>query len=189
MHVPHANFQSEIGPARLKSPALDFLRDYWEKRRAGRAMPARADMNPTAFKAHLDCTAMIDVLDGGAEFRYRLVGTALTSYFLSDPTGLTLSAAWPGAADPVAVRVRANLLRIVQLRAPIHVWGMLEWSSARHEPFDALYLPLSDDGENVNMILNLFTFDRARVLLDRQLARERGETTLIGMDDLPIGAA
>ena len=179
MSSPNANVQFEINPAALISPALEFLRHYWDERRAGRPMPSRADMKPSDFKPHLDSIAMIDVLDGGAEFRYRLVGTLLTQYFMVDPTGKTTREAWPAAAGTIADRVRTNLSRIVRTRAAVHVWGTLDWPSFPSEPFETLYLPLSDDGENVNMILNLFTFDRSRALLDRQLARERGKTRLV----------
>lgn len=170
--------QLEINPTQIDNPALEFLRSYWEARRAGRVMPSRGDMNPADFKPHLGNMAMVDVLDGGAEFRYRVVGTLLTQYMLTDPTGKTLTEAWPDPPGPVARRVRDNLVNIVQTRAMMHIWGTLDWSRFPGEAFDALYVPLSDDGKSVNMILNLFTFDRSRALLDRELARLRGETGL-----------
>lgn len=170
--------QVEINPSRIDNPALEFLRNYWETRRGRRPMPSRSDMNPADFKPYLGNMAMVDVLDGGAEFRYRIIGTLLAQYFLTDPTGKTFTETWPNPPGPVAQRVRANLVNIVETHVMVHAWGQLDWSQFPGETFDVLFVPLSDDGENVNMILNLFTFDRARVLLDRELARQRGEISL-----------
>lgn len=179
MSAPAVTPQFEINPTRIDNPALEFLRSYWEERRGDRKMPSRADMNPADLKPYLGNIAMVDVLDGGAEFRYRVVGTLLTQYFLTDPTGKTLSEAWPNPKGPVASRARANLVNIVQTRVVVHAWGTLDWSHFPGEAFDMLFVPLSDDGESVNMILSLFTFDRTSVLRDRQIARERGENGLL----------
>lgn len=141
-------------------------------------MPSRADIRPSDLRRCLDSIAMIDVLDGGAEFRYRVVGTLLTQYFLADPTGKTLTEAWPNVASAIAERSRANLMRIVQMRVPVYVSGRLDWPAVGPESFELLSMPLSDDGHNVNMVLSIFSFERNRALLDRQLARERGVTRL-----------
>ncbi len=178
MPTPVVTPQIEINPTHIEHPALEFLRSYWEARRADRAMPSRSDMRPADFKPYLGNIAMVDVLDGGAEFRYRIVGTLLTQYFLTDPTGKTFTETWPDPPGPVAQCVRANLVNIVETHVMVHAWGRLDWSHYPGETFDTLYVPLSDDGRTVNVILNLFTFDRSRALLDRELARQRGETGL-----------
>lgn len=179
MSIAKLDAQAEIDPTGLDNPALAFMHAYWTNLRSGRAMPARADIKPTDFKSYLDSLAMVDVIDGGDEFRYRLVGTALTQYFFVDPTGKTTVEAWPPKVTDIAERVRTNLRAVVRLRRPVHIWGTLEWPSFGREPFDALYLPFSDDGQTVTTILNLFTFDRRRVLQDRQAARQTGRTRLL----------
>lgn len=172
-----ANF--EINPKTLDNAALEFLRAYWQAKRAGRSMPARADLAPSDLRKYLDSIAMIDVLPNEEGFRYRLVGTALTQYFLKDPTGVLVAEAWPKEAGELALKVRENLRRVVAARAPVQVWGTLRWPDFPPEPFVALYIPFSDDGEHVTMIINMFTFDRKRVLPSRQGARQQGRTSLV----------
>lgn len=171
--------QIEVDPQRLEHPALAFLRSYWENKRAGRTLPTRTDMKPSELRPYLDSLTMVDVIDGGEEFRYRLVGTAVTQYFLFDPTGMTTAEAWPAEVGDIAAHARSNLRSIMTLRRPVRVRGTLNWPSFPTEPFDALYLPFSDDGETVTMIVNLFTFDRRNVLPARQVARQNGRTNLL----------
>ncbi len=179
MTQPTFDLAYERDPKTLDNSALEFLRNYWQDKRAGRPMPTRADLTPTALRKHLDSIAMIDVLADGTDFRYRLVGTALTQYFLKDPTGLTIAEAWPEEAGPLAARVRANLCHVVAARVPVHVYGTLQWPDLAPEAFAALYVPFSEEGEKVTMIVNLFTFDRQRILPNRQAARQQGRPTLL----------
>lgn len=175
MAEPQAHIQAEINPETLDNPALEFLRAYWVAKRGACAMPARKDMVPSELKKYLDGITMIDVLPGMEEFRYRLVGTAVTQYFLTDPTGKTTAEAWTSVGQTAATFICNNLRAIACGRVPVHMWGAVDWTGSGEEEFDSLYLPLSDDGETVNMIMHLFTFDRRRVLLDREIARENNQ--------------
>jgi hypothetical protein len=171
--------QLEVDPSALESPALEFLRSYWNGKCGTRTLPSRSDLKPSELKRYLDSLSMVDVIDGGREFRYRLVGTAVTQYFFIDPTGKTTAEVWPIEAQDMHEIVLANLRNIVRLRKPVHAAGTLSWPAFRPEPFEALYLPFSDNGEDVTLIVNMFSFERARVLLDRQVARQNGRTRLL----------
>ena len=57
--------------------------------------------------------------------------------------------------------------------------GDTDWNTIGLENFDCLYLPLSDDGETVNVVLHAFVFDEPEVLLARQIARANGNQLLI----------
>jgi len=61
-------------------------------------------------------------------------------------------------------------------RLPMRSFGDAGWIAPGFEEFEAIYLPLSDDGETVNMILHAFVFDQARVLISREIARANGGT-------------
>jgi len=174
--MPKPRIQIEIDPGPLKNPQLEFLRRYWLDKRGDRALPARADMVPSELKPVLDGLIMLDVLPEMEDFRYRLVGTAVTQYFLTDPTGKTTAEAWAPANPRFAERLRGNLRMIARGRINVHAWGAVDWMGSGDEDFSCLYVPLSDDGEIVNMIINLFTFDRRRVLLERQIAQEHGRS-------------
>lgn len=54
---------------------LRELLEYWRSKRGSRLMPARADIDPIEIPTLLPIIGLVDVLDGGARFRFRLLGT------------------------------------------------------------------------------------------------------------------
>jgi hypothetical protein len=161
----------EINPSELKHPTLAFLRDYWNGKRAGRAMPTRADIRPADLKEHLGWITLIDVLPGARDFRYRLIGTLITEYFFWDATGKTVTEAFAALPKPVCDAVLGVYRCVVESRAPLRAYGDMGWAGKGIEACEAVYLPLSDDGETVHFILQAFVFDRESVLMARHIAR------------------
>ena len=70
----------------LADPRLAALYDYWDGKRAGRAMPARADIDPVEMRAWLGHLLLIEIAEDG-RFVYRLYGTAFVDSFGVDMTG------------------------------------------------------------------------------------------------------
>ena len=165
---------TEINPPTYANPTLAFLRDYWEAKRGGRAMPSRADIRPSELKEHLGWVLMIEVLPDLSDFRYRLIGTLVTEYFLGDATGKTVTEAFADRGEAATKAVKALLRRTARERLPIRAYGDANWIAPGYEAFDAVYLPLSDDGETVNMILHGFVFDKSEVMMAREIARAHG---------------
>jgi hypothetical protein len=67
---------------------LKRLLEYWEDKRGANDMPTRADIDPmTIGKDLLPWIALIEVIDGGARFRFRLCGTGLAGIAGLDLTG------------------------------------------------------------------------------------------------------
>lgn len=159
---------AEVDPAHLGQPTLAFLRAYWESKRRGRLMPARADIDPIEMKAHLGWIVLADVLPRLADFRLRLVGTLVTQYFLSDSTGKTIRESFAGAAPSVTKSVLAAFRTVARERVPLRTFGNAGWLGKEFLDFDLLLLPLSADGVNVNIVMGAFTFD-----LKQSLARRR----------------
>ena len=165
---------TEVDPSALAHPTLAFLRSYWDVKRAGRAMPSRADMRPSELREHLGWVLMIEVLPGLSDFRYKLIGTLVTDYFLTDATGKTVSEAFAAYPATTAKAIAALLRKTAREKRPVRAYGDANWIGPGFEEFDAIYLPLSDDGETVNMILHGFVFDRPKVMLAREIARAHG---------------
>ena len=61
----------------LQNPIVCEALATWERMRQGRRMPSRADMGPRAMRGFLKHAALIQVVDGGQDFRYRVVGDAV----------------------------------------------------------------------------------------------------------------
>src|SRR3981189_854326 len=72
---------------------LSSVRDYWLEKRGTRSMPRRSDISPAQLKLQLPHILLADVIDGGVDFRYRLVGMQLLPFFHSEPSGSLMSAA------------------------------------------------------------------------------------------------
>ncbi len=165
---------AETNPTRFDHPACAFLMHYWEQKRGGRAMPARADISPAQLKDYLGWVTILDVLPGARDFRYRLIGTLVTQYFSSDWTGKTVLEAFATNGEAVGKLVNSTFRKVARDKVVMRTAGNANWLSEGMEEFEAIYLPLSDDAVNVTHILHAFVCDRDRMLMGRQIARNNG---------------
>ncbi len=127
---------------------------YWEKKRGTRFAPQRSEIDPTEIPRHLSHIHMMDVLEGGADFRYRLIGTAIVAGLGRDNTGKRLSELY-GDRPEVLRRFLDRFALVVREKRPIFSRGYIWWLPDRsYRRFAGGSLPLSDDGVTVNMILS-----------------------------------
>jgi hypothetical protein len=158
----------ETDPAVLDNPVLAFLKDYWEMKRGARAFPARAHIKPGEMKEHLGWIVLVDVLPDS--FRYRMIGSRITEYFLTEATGQTVQEAFARYGEQAVACVLAAHRRTAQDRTILRAHGSAHWLGQSSFDFDALCLPLSDDGSAVNMVLCGFTFGMADTLKPKSAA-------------------
>lgn len=162
--------RTTIDPRTIENPTLAAVHAYWLAKRGDRTMPARADINPVELREHLGWILMIEVLDDFADFRYRLIGTKVTRYFLTNSTGRTVSEAYGPFGDAAVNGVKAVYRKAARDKIVVRAEGEANWitdwkEETRDFPhFDSLYLPLSDDGETCNILMAVFTFDYADVV-------------------------
>lgn len=145
----------EDRPEALTGAPADLLEmyAYWQRKRAGRSMPKRADIDPPEIKNLLAGVLLVDIVHRPGtptDFIYRLVGTREVEMRGHDPTGRRVVDAFYGkSADDVTECYR----RVVESGRPyldddcFHLPGQ-EWS-----PTASIYLPLSNDGRLVTMIM------------------------------------
>jgi len=76
---------------KISSNVLQFLLTYWLGLRNGRGTPRPEQINPLEMRPALGYVALVDPIDGGRDFRYRLYGTVLASISDIDMTGKLLS--------------------------------------------------------------------------------------------------
>lgn len=137
-------------------PRLDGLYRYWLKKRGdGRRMPARRDMLPEEMREFLGYIVLIDVTEPPRRFRFRLVGTEISSAYGRDMTGLYVD-------DVTNPAYREMLLdhygRAAGGGEPVlHRLRFVEWPGKTHE-LVRLILPLSEDGQTVNMLILISSF-------------------------------
>jgi hypothetical protein len=133
-------------------PSLQNLYNYWDARRGTRAMPARGDIDPVDLKSVLPQLILIDVVPDARRYIYRLVGTREVEMRGGDPTGKPVGEAYYAeSAEDTAYYLDC----VVRTRQPMLYRGIYQPLSTRTQREDVLFLPLSKDGEAVNMILVL----------------------------------
>src|ERR1700733_2935161 len=119
-------------------PMLGPALSYWVRKRGPRFMPHKSDIDPTDIPPKLlPNLQMIDAIDGGARFRYRLIGTALAEANGKDYTG----------------RYPEELLSGDRLRFVLHIYQTVYQSKA----------PLFSRNKyhttrNIDLFTNVFTY-------------------------------
>jgi hypothetical protein len=149
-------------PDSLENPVLTFFLNYWRDKRFGATLPLHSSFVPKEIRGHLQWVVTIDVRPG--DFRFRLVGTRASEYFLGDGTGKTVREAYAGVDEAFVAGVEWMYRRTCELKLPLRLTGP---SSRYHNiffpAFDSLYLPYSSDGEQVDRIVNIFWYNRNQI--------------------------
>ena len=143
----------------IPPPAAALLQrglDYWDRKRGDRRMPARRDIEPTEIADLLPNIVLVDVERDPLDFRYRLIGTAITARLARDYTGSSFSSLphqQPGS------RVWETAVRIIAEREPVFsdipYVGPDRWVRG----YGDVYMPLSEDDDRVNMIFGVVQFE------------------------------
>jgi hypothetical protein len=133
-------------------PSLQNLHEYWNAQRGTRSMPARSDIDPVDLKPILPVMILIDVVPDPRRYVYRLVGTHEVEMRGSDPTGKPVEEAYYAES---AEDTTYYLDRVVRTRQPVLYRGTYQPLSTRTQREDVIFLPLSNNGEAVNMIMVL----------------------------------
>lgn len=127
------------------------LYEYWLAKCGTRRMPARLDLDPIEIPRNvLPGINLVDVVPDERRYVYRLVGTGDVDVRGRDPTGKSVL---EGFFGPSVENVLECYDRVVSSRAPFLDPTHFTAPSGRYITEETLFLPLSDDGVNVNMIL------------------------------------
>lgn len=139
----------------IPRPDLRIIDDfvlYWDAKRAGRVAPRLEDIDPSELAAHLPNTFAVDVLDGGAEFRYRAVGKRLVESVGRDVTGRRFGDLYRHQPEVLA-QMTSVFNFVVAQRHPVYIRGRIFWLPRRdYRKFTAAFMPLSEDGFSVSAI-------------------------------------
>ncbi|MGH6894128.1 MAG: PAS domain-containing protein [Dongiaceae bacterium] len=151
--LPHARTWERSNSVRMLEPCgpkAVALYHYWNARRGLRAMPSRADIDPTEMRQWLPRITLVDVSSDGRNFTYRLVGTRMVDLLGADPTGQPVESAWPQKAAAI---VLADYREVVETKAPVFCHQTCAWLQDQGPSAWAMRLPLSSDGNEVDVVL------------------------------------
>ena len=148
----------EIEPHSDDPALIAALRAYWIRKRGSRAYPSRRDIVPSEIREWLPFVLLVDVVERGADFRYRLVGTHLNQFFPMPPAGKLMSKVLAPFGENTINRTIAAYRHVTTTGAPLRVKGDGALYGQPPKYFEALLTPLCDDGVRVNMIFGGFDF-------------------------------
>ena len=135
-------------------PVLGGALAYWRRKRDGRAMPSRRDIDPGEIPRLLPHLQLIDV--AGGRFRYRLVGTALVDAYGRDYTGQFVDELFDKSRSQFITNAYNS---ITETRRPGFLRNRCVTTKGVKLIANRLYLPLSDDAQEFHMILGAMTFE------------------------------
>lgn len=129
---------------------IRLLHGYWLARRGARLMPARADIDPVDIPALLPHILMYNV-DAPGQYTVRLVGEAVQAFVGKNTTGQPAGTCMPDFSAKMMIQI---LDAVVAERAPKFRAGKAHWRpDKQHRTYEACFLPLSPDGNAINIIL------------------------------------
>lgn len=142
------NRDPELG---LNRPELIELLAYWEAKRGDRQFPRRADISPRDLPRQLPWLHMYDVCESGTEFRFRLIGTTLASFFpQQDARGESITIL------PLNIyqRLQEALLWVVRNRAPLRTFNPSSTIPGQSfQGSESCFLPLSTNDSDIDIIV------------------------------------
>ena len=133
-------------------PATAVIRraiGHWEAIRGTEPLPHRALLDPLDIAPLLPNSELIDVIDGGADFRYRLIGDEIDRISLARYTGKRLSEI-PTQRPPS--QIYALYRETVRRRLPVTVRLPYVGPSKLIQDVEVATLPLSTDDSAVGVL-------------------------------------
>lgn len=138
----------------LPSEELRWLLAFWNELRGTREMPARADFSPADMVPLLPYIGLVDVEHDPQRFRTRLAGTGIVQETGADWTGVY----YDEMLNSEEISHRAAW--VTENRQPCFANDLpLSWASRDFTSYRVLVMPLSADGEQVDMLLIYVDFD------------------------------
>ncbi|UUX49507.1 PAS domain-containing protein [Nisaea acidiphila] len=160
--TPKANV-SEKPFENVSSPLLREAFRLWQEKRRDRPMASRADFDPLEMPGLLPLIILLDVEGSRNRMKVRLAGTKIVEMFGSDYTGSYLDEIDFGDVREKVLREYG--LAVTEKRPVFSDHSFRKPDDYRHK-IERAILPLSNDGESVNMLLAVLDFERQTDLED-----------------------
>lgn len=132
---------------------------YWDRIRGDRWAPRRDDINPAEIASVLRHFLMVDVIRPGPRYRYRLAGTGSADIHGFELTGHFIDELQP---PEFAMQLQAQLNIVVESRKLQFVRLSFINREGYSRDYRVLRLPLSNDGEQVDIIIMVADFLRLK---------------------------
>ena len=135
-------------PFRPHDPRLIDLYRLWQAKRSDARIPARIEFGLDELRPLMGRIAILDVIDGGADFRFRLYGSNIANAYRGEMTGKSVREYRPH----FYATITSGYLQCVASRAP-HYDRLEVDDQMMLYRWERLILPLAADGTTVDMLL------------------------------------
>ena len=143
----------------IDHPKLRRLYGYWLQKRGERKMAARADLDPLDLAFAMGNVILVDVLhDTPPRFRIRLHGTNLVQYVGYELTGKMLDDMPVSEFRQLAGQ---SFTHVTKTGEPLRS-RRDRMIDGRPHRYETVIMPLSNDGERVDMLLIGLIYDEER---------------------------
>ena len=141
-------------PQSLTSDKLKRVYDAWASMRSGGVGPKRDDLSPALLRGVLAFTFVIDVVDGGEDFRFRFAGDRIIQFMGKHLAGTLLSEL---TGNSFFDAMQGMFKGCVLSKAPV-TSGIRQATYPGKEflELEAIVLPLSEDGIGVTNLFGAF---------------------------------
>jgi hypothetical protein len=133
----------------ITEPRLQRLYSYWLERKGSRCLPARRDIDPIDFAYLLGHIMLVEVLRDPLRFRVRVHGTEMARRAHYELTGKFLDELPISEYRTYVIERCRNL---AETGEPTVVHHDRELDGRNHR-YEAVWLPLSDDGTTVTQLI------------------------------------
>ncbi len=134
----------------IHHPALKQLYAYWLGKLGGRLAPARADIDPVEMGQCLPHVFLLDVIGDPPRFRFRLAGTEVVTRYGQELTGRFLDEI---DLDHVAGAIIDEYKEAIGTAQPVYGQWDYRKHDGRYLKYERIILPLSSDGQKIDMLL------------------------------------
>jgi len=144
-------------PVEIHDPRLLGLFGYWRGKLQGRIMPARRDIDPIEMKPWLGNLLLVEFPADPMQYRVRLDGVNIQQFYGNSREGKGVEAI---TSEEERRIVLPQYLIVLERKQPAYYESQFVTSEGIPTSQRKLLLPLSDDGERVNIVLAGIYFDR-----------------------------
>jgi hypothetical protein len=145
-------------PLQLAHATLKRLHAYWLEKKGERIAPPRSAIKPDEVVDLLPDISIVEVVGDPPRFRSRLVGTRIVAAFGRESTGRFLDEVDYADIKP---EVFERLNAAVAERRPNVRRSAFTTADGRRLEYESVILPLSADGEAIDMLLIGVAVERA----------------------------
>jgi hypothetical protein len=128
----------------------------WEKLRGPRLAPKREEITLARVRKLAPWMWIIDVVEDGADFRFRQAGDRVVQFLGAGQSGFLLSKLPPG---PFTNLMQHTLSHCVDQKRPVALGPARSiYAGKEHWETETVVLPLSEDGEKVTAVLGTMEY-------------------------------